>query len=90
MADHTSAANDALATQLDTPIGTPLPKTDTITINSGEAITRVNSKSEKKNSSEKQDNVDVDIAPAVAATEAAPTTLLTGSKLALAHVGFLL
>jgi hypothetical protein len=49
-------------------------------------MTRVNSNSEKKGSSEKQ-NGDVQ---AINSTEETPSTLLTGSKLALAHVGFLL
>jgi hypothetical protein len=84
MADHTTVANDGLATAPDTRIGSPLPKTDTI--NSGEAMTRVNSNSEKKGSSEKQSG-DVQ---AIDSTEETPSTLLTGSKLALAHVGFLL
>jgi hypothetical protein len=82
MADHTTVVNDGLATAPDTRIGTPLPKTDTI--NSGEAMTRVGSNSEKKGSSEKQNGDAVD------STEETPSTLLTGSKLALAHVGFLL
>lgn len=79
MADHTTP-NDGLSTQADTRIGTPIPKTETL--NSGEAITRVNS-SEKKISSEKETTV-------TPAADAAPSTLLTGRKLALAHIGFLL
>lgn len=84
MADQTGSVHDGLATQPDTRIGTPLPKTETI--NSGDAMTRVNS-SEKKISSEKDGNVAT--APATE-QNAAPSTLLTGRKLALAHIGFLM
>jgi len=83
MAEH-SVVNSDLATQPDTRIGTPTPKTDAQ--NSAEEITRVNSNTEKKNSSEKQENV----VPVVNSQDAVPSTILTGSKLALAHVGFLL
>jgi hypothetical protein len=86
MSDHTGAFNE-LATAPDTRIGTPLPKTDTI--NSGEAMTRVNSNSEKKGSSEKHVPV-VDSKEETPSQSTESTTLLTGSKLALAHIGFLL
>ncbi|CAG8706640.1 408_t:CDS:1, partial [Acaulospora colombiana] len=80
--------SDANSTLPNTRIGTPLPKVDTLdTTVSADAFTRVNT-------SERKSLQDTKVAgeKATITTQEAqdPSYLLTGRKLALAHIGFLL